>query len=144
MLYVGLDMHSTRIAVCALNQTGQVVHRAQVRGIEEVLRALKGLPDRFEVCYEASCAPLDRLAALRMEAEEDLIRSPPAHAPQARPCARPASSWPNRWSWRFAPDHACSALTHVVGDAVQDLNSYRRTDASGTPCPDRWPVARQP
>jgi hypothetical protein len=78
MLYVGLDMHNTRIAVCALNQTGQVVHRAQVRGIEEVLRALKGLPDRFEVCYEASCAPLDRLAALRMEAEEDLIQSPRA------------------------------------------------------------------
>jgi hypothetical protein len=26
-----------------------------VRGIEEMLRLLKGLPDRFEVCYEASC-----------------------------------------------------------------------------------------
>src|SRR6059058_2127606 len=55
MLYVGLDIHATRIAVCALNQTGQVVHRSQVRGIEDMLRALKGLPDRFEVCYEASC-----------------------------------------------------------------------------------------
>jgi transposase len=55
MLYVGLDIHNTRIAVCALGQTGQVVHRSQVRGIEEMLRALKGLPDRFEVCYEASC-----------------------------------------------------------------------------------------
>jgi transposase len=26
-----------------------------VRGIEEMLRAFKGLADRFEVCYEASC-----------------------------------------------------------------------------------------
>src|SRR5436305_7325157 len=55
MLYVGLDIHNTRIAVCALNQTGQVVHRAQVRGIEDMLGVLKRLPDRFEVCYEASC-----------------------------------------------------------------------------------------
>src|SRR2546421_12960914 len=55
MLYVGLDIHNTRISVCALNQTGQVVHRAQVRGIEDMLRVLGGLGDRFEVCYEASC-----------------------------------------------------------------------------------------
>src|SRR5688500_9641826 len=55
MLYVGLDIHNTRISVCALSQTGQVVHRAQVCGIEEMLRVLRGLPDRFEVCYEASC-----------------------------------------------------------------------------------------
>ena len=26
-----------------------------MRGLEELLRLLKGLPDRFEVCYEASC-----------------------------------------------------------------------------------------
>jgi transposase len=55
MLYVGLDIHITRIAICVLNQTGQVVHRSQARGIEEMLRSLKGLTDRFEVCYEASC-----------------------------------------------------------------------------------------
>jgi transposase len=55
MLDVGLDIHSTRISVCVLNQTGQVVHRSQVRGIEDMLRVLRGLPDRFEVCYEASC-----------------------------------------------------------------------------------------
>jgi transposase len=55
MLYVGLDIHNTRIAVCALSQTGQVVYRAQVRGIEDMLGVLKRLPDRFEVCYEASC-----------------------------------------------------------------------------------------
>jgi transposase len=55
MLHVGLDIHSTRISVCVLGETGQVVHRAQVRTIEEMLAALRGLPDRFEVCYEASC-----------------------------------------------------------------------------------------
>jgi transposase len=55
MLYVGLDIHNTRISVCALNQTGQVVRRAQVRGIEDMLRVLGGLGDRFDVCYEASC-----------------------------------------------------------------------------------------
>src|SRR6476469_9384363 len=55
MLHVGLDSHSTRITTRALDDRGQVVHRAQVRGIQEMLAVLKGLPDRFEVCYEASC-----------------------------------------------------------------------------------------
>jgi transposase len=55
MLYVGLDIHTKHIAVCVLSQIGQVVQRARVRGIDEMLRILKGLPDRFEVCYEASC-----------------------------------------------------------------------------------------
>src|SRR6478672_3993515 len=55
MLYVGLDIHIKHIALCVLNETGQVVRRARVRGIEEMLGILKGLPDRFEVCYEASC-----------------------------------------------------------------------------------------
>jgi hypothetical protein len=55
MFYVGLDIHSTRISICVLNETGQVARRAQVRGVEEVIRSLKALPDRFEVCYEASC-----------------------------------------------------------------------------------------
>jgi transposase len=55
MLYVGLDIHTKHIAVCVLSQTGQVVQRARVRGIDEMLVILKGLPDRFEVCYEASC-----------------------------------------------------------------------------------------
>jgi transposase len=55
MFHVGLDIHSTRISICVLNETGQIARRAQVRGVEEMLRVLKGLPDRFEVCYEASC-----------------------------------------------------------------------------------------
>jgi len=55
MFHVGLDIHSTRISICVLNETGQIARRAQVRGVEEMLRVLKGLPGRFEVCYEASC-----------------------------------------------------------------------------------------
>src|SRR5947208_8362736 len=55
MLHVGLDIHSNRITICALDERGQVVRRAQVRTTEEMLTTLKALPDRFEVCYEASC-----------------------------------------------------------------------------------------
>jgi hypothetical protein len=55
MFYVGLDIHTKRIAFCVLSDKGQLVQRGQVRGLDEVLRILKALPDRFEVCYEASC-----------------------------------------------------------------------------------------
>ena len=55
MLYVGLDIHSKRISICVLNQSGQVAHRSQVRTIDQMMRTLEGLNDRFEVCYEASC-----------------------------------------------------------------------------------------
>src|SRR5262249_7220219 len=36
-------------------EKGQVVHRSQVRSIQDMVRVVTGLPDRFEVCYEASC-----------------------------------------------------------------------------------------
>src|SRR5579864_6503557 len=55
MFYVGLDIHSKRISLCVLSETGQVARRAQVRTIDEMMRILERLPDRFEVCYEASC-----------------------------------------------------------------------------------------
>lgn len=55
MFHVGLDIHTKHISICALSETGQVAHRSRVRSIEEMLQMLKGLPDRFEVCYEASC-----------------------------------------------------------------------------------------
>ena len=55
MFHVGLDIHTKRISICALDEKGQVVHRSQVRGIQDLVRVLTGLPDRFEVCYEASC-----------------------------------------------------------------------------------------
>jgi transposase len=76
MLYVGLDIHSTRICVCVLNQTGQVVHRSQVRGIEEMVRVLQGLPDRFEVCYEASCGYGHYHDLLRPVADRVLVAHP--------------------------------------------------------------------
>src|SRR5215813_11350819 len=55
MFYVGLDIHTKHIAFCVLSDKGQLVQRGQVRGLDEVLRILKALPDRFEACYEASC-----------------------------------------------------------------------------------------
>jgi transposase len=55
MLYVGLDIHTKHISICVLSQAGQVTLRSRVRSIEQMLLILKGLPDRFEVCYEASC-----------------------------------------------------------------------------------------
>jgi hypothetical protein len=55
MFYVWLDIHDKRIAICVLSETGQVVHRAQVRTIDEMIRILEALPQRFEICYEASC-----------------------------------------------------------------------------------------
>jgi len=55
MFHVGLDIHTKHISICALDEKGQVAHRSRVRGIQDMLRVLTGLPDRFEVCYEASC-----------------------------------------------------------------------------------------
>jgi len=55
MFHVGLDIHTKRISICALDEKGQVVHRSQVRSIQDLLRVLTDLPDRFQVCYEASC-----------------------------------------------------------------------------------------
>jgi transposase len=55
MFHVGLDIHSKHISICVLNETGQLVRRARVRTIDEMMRILEGLQDRFEVCYEASC-----------------------------------------------------------------------------------------
>jgi transposase len=55
MFYVGLDIHTKHISICALSETGQVAHRSRVRSIDEMMQILKALPDRLEVCYEASC-----------------------------------------------------------------------------------------
>jgi predicted NBD/HSP70 family sugar kinase len=38
MFYVGLDIHSKHIALCVLNETGQVVHRSKVRTVEVAAR----------------------------------------------------------------------------------------------------------
>ena len=55
MFHVGLDIHSKRISICVLNETGQIVLRSQVGTVEQLIRTLQSLPDRFQVCYEASC-----------------------------------------------------------------------------------------
>jgi hypothetical protein len=38
MFYVGLDIQSERISLCALSDPGQVVRRAQVRALQEMMR----------------------------------------------------------------------------------------------------------
>ncbi|MBV8429738.1 MAG: hypothetical protein JO244_01160, partial [Solirubrobacterales bacterium] len=69
MLYVGLDLHDQRIAIGVLGATGPIVRRAQVRSLDEMMRILQALPDRFEVGSEASCGyghdhdPLSPIAA---------------------------------------------------------------------------------
>jgi transposase len=55
MLYVGLDIHIKHVTICVLDENGKLVRRGQVRTIQELIGMLELLPDRFEVCYEASC-----------------------------------------------------------------------------------------
>src|SRR5262245_524582 len=55
MFHVGLDIHTKHIPISALNEPGQVAVRSRLRRIQEMLRTLQAHPDRFEVCYEASC-----------------------------------------------------------------------------------------
>ncbi len=55
MLHVGLDIHNKHISLAVLNETRQVTHRSRVRSIDQMMSILEGLPDRFQVCYEASC-----------------------------------------------------------------------------------------
>jgi transposase len=76
MFYVGLDTHSKRISVCVLRETGQVVRRAEVRTIEEMMRILEGQPDRFEVCNEASCGYGHYYDLLRPVAARVLVAHP--------------------------------------------------------------------
>jgi hypothetical protein len=47
MLYVGLEMHEKRIAICVPGPTEQIVRRDQVRTIDEMMRMLEALPDGF-------------------------------------------------------------------------------------------------
>lgn len=55
MLYVGMDIHSKHISMCVLNQDGKIVERRKVRQMDQMMTLLEGLPERFEVCFEASC-----------------------------------------------------------------------------------------
>jgi len=76
MLYVGLDIHTKHISICALSETGQVAHHSRVRSIEEMLRVLKGLPNPIEVCYKASCGYGHFYDLLRPLAERVLVAHP--------------------------------------------------------------------
>ena len=55
MLYVGLDLHIKTISICVLNAEGEVRQRDKVKSVDEMMQVLGRLPDRFAVCYEASC-----------------------------------------------------------------------------------------
>ena len=87
MLYVGLDIHTKRMAFGVLSDKGQLVQRGQVRGLDEVLRILQALPDRFEVCYEAGCGG-----------------SP---VPTTRTTATTRSAWPSSSTWARRPPCTC-------------------------------------
>ena len=115
MFYVGLDIHNTRITICALNKTGQVVHRSQVRGIQETLAALKGLPDRFEVCYEASCGYGHSHDLLRPLAARVLV----AHPGQLRLIFRSKNKNDRNDAERFGRRARPWPLDPRLGDAAQ-------------------------
>jgi transposase len=55
MFYIGLDIHTKQITICVLDGDGKVFQRCQVRCADQLLAMLGDLPDRYEVCYEASC-----------------------------------------------------------------------------------------
>ena len=48
MLYIGLDIHDKRIAICVLGESGQIAHRVQVRTIDEMMRFLEALSRQTE------------------------------------------------------------------------------------------------
>lgn len=76
MLYVGLDIHSKHITVCVLDENGKVARRRQVRTIDEMMQLVEQLPDRFEVCYEASCGYGHYHDLLRPLADRVLVAHP--------------------------------------------------------------------
>ena len=55
MLYVGLDIHIKHIFIGILNDNGKIERQLKVRQVDQMMDVLEQLPDRFAVCYEASC-----------------------------------------------------------------------------------------
>jgi len=113
MFHVGLDIHTQRISICALDEKGQVIHRSQVRSIEEMVRTLRGLPDRFEVCYEASCGYGTFHDLLRPLAERVLV----AHPGRLRLIFRSKdkNDWPSCSTWARRRRCMCPCLTCEPG-----------------------------
>ena len=54
MFYVGLDLHTTHITICVLDDNGKVHQRCTVRQIDQLMNFLERLPGPFRVAYEAS------------------------------------------------------------------------------------------
>src|SRR5262245_12633420 len=125
MFHVGLDIHAKRITICVLGETGQVFRRCSARSIEEMLGVLRGLPDRFEVCYEASCGYGHYHDLLKPLAVRVLV----AHPGQLRlifrscvvkwlrgPDKTPRNCPENGVPGRFCPDLLCGARPASSGD----------------------------
>jgi transposase len=68
MWTIGLDAHQRLFVVCILDSAGKLIQTERLRGgSEELLAYLRKLPERFQICYEASCGYgylYDRLSAL--------------------------------------------------------------------------------
>ena len=68
MYYVGLDVHRSHSCLHILDEKGQKIHRATVRGgWDRLLETLRGIEGPLSICYEASlgCGALhDRLSGL--------------------------------------------------------------------------------
>lgn len=56
MFYVGLDIHAKWTTVCVLDRNGELHERCEFRQVDQLMKFLECLPDRFEVCFEASCS----------------------------------------------------------------------------------------
>jgi len=56
MWYVGLDIHQRMSCLCILDANGKVIKEQKITGCWSVVLAeLAALPERFAICYEASC-----------------------------------------------------------------------------------------
>lgn len=55
MFYVGLDVHTTQITICVLNNDGKVHKRCTVRELPQLIEFLAKLSEPFQTCFEASC-----------------------------------------------------------------------------------------
>jgi transposase len=80
--YVGLDVHQRMSCVCILDENGKVIKEQKIVGPSAlVLQELREVPQRFAICYEASCGygylhdQLRRFAARVVVAHPAKVRS---------------------------------------------------------------------
>jgi hypothetical protein len=111
MLYVGLDIHDKRITICVLRETGQIVPRSHVRTIDEMMRILEALPDRFEVCYEPNAEG----------SELGLVKKPPKIRPglsfEHADVVADKIYWVVRYKRSRKPSNELKQLTSIPGSA---------------------------